>query len=80
METQYQTRQTLDTLITQQELARRWKRSETSISFASAVGVGPRYVKVDGLVKYPMDEVQRYERDRLFLAPALAEARRQSLP
>lgn len=77
MKTQYQTLQTLEPLITQQELARRWKRSETSISFASAVGVGPRYVKVDGLVKYPMDEVQRYERDRLFLNPT--EAQLQSL-
>ncbi len=77
MKTQYQTLQTLEPLITQQELARRWKRSETSISFASAVGVGPRYVKVDGLVKYPMDEVQRYERDRLFLNPT--EAQPQSL-
>lgn len=77
MKTQYQTLQTLEPLITQQELARRWKRSETSISFASAVGVGPRYVKVDGLVKYPMDEVQRYERDRLFLNPT--EAGLQSL-
>ena len=77
MKTQYQTLQTLEPLITQQELARRWKRSETSISFASAVGVGPRYVKVDGLVKYPMDEVQRYERDHLFLNPT--EAQPQSL-
>ncbi|MGI9134521.1 MAG: hypothetical protein ACR2I0_11360 [Rhodoferax sp.] len=48
--------------ISPQELAERWGRSHTAISLASAVGVGPRYIKRDGALHYPMDEVQRYER------------------
>jgi predicted transcriptional regulator len=39
-------------LLSQQDLARRWGRSETAIGLASAVGVGPRYVKIDGAIRY----------------------------
>lgn len=61
---------TTPTFITQRELARRWGRSETVISLASAVGAGPRYHKVDGQIVYTQDEVQRYERACLFFDPA----------
>lgn len=57
-------------LLSQQELAKRWGRSEASISLASAVGAGPRYVKVDGAIKYPVEDIQRYERACLFFDPA----------
>jgi hypothetical protein len=57
-------------LLTQRELAKRWGRSETVIGLASAIGAGPRYVKIDGQVLYPQDEVQRYERACLFYEPA----------
>lgn len=57
-------------LLTQQELAKRWGRSEAAIGLASAVGVGPRYVKVDGAIKYPVEDIQRYERACLFFDPA----------
>lgn len=57
-------------LLTGRELASRWGRSESAISLASAVGAGPRYLKVDGALRYPMDEVQRYERACLFFDPA----------
>ena len=57
-------------LLTGRELAHRWGRSESAISLASAVGTGPRYLKIDGAIRYPMDEVQRYERACLFFDPA----------
>jgi len=31
-------------LLSQQELAKRWGRSEAAIGLASAVGAGPRYI------------------------------------
>jgi hypothetical protein len=56
--------------ITQQELARRWGRSEAAISLYSAVGAGPSYLKINGRVQYALDEIQRYERACLFFEPA----------
>lgn len=57
-------------LLTGRELANRWGRSESAISLASAVGAGPRYLKIDGALRYPMEEVERYERACLFFDPA----------
>lgn len=57
-------------LLTQSELASRWGRSEAAIGLASAVGAGPRYLKIGGQIMYPSDEVQRYERACLFFDPA----------
>jgi hypothetical protein len=56
--------------ITQQELAKRWGRSEAVISLHSAVGAGPSYLKIDGRVQYALHEIQRYERACLFFEPA----------
>ena len=56
--------------MTQRELARRWGKSEAVISLASAIGAGPRYVKLDGQIVYTQDEIQRYERACLFFDPA----------
>lgn len=56
--------------LSQQELAQRWGRSTSAIGLASALGVGPKYIKMDGSLRYPMDEVQRYERACLFFEPA----------
>jgi hypothetical protein len=50
------------TLLSQQDLALRWGRSVSSIGWSSAIGVGPKYVKHAGAVKYPVEEVQKYER------------------
>lgn len=61
---------TYNNLLSQRELAKRWGRSESAISLATAVGAGPRYVKIDGSIKYPVEEVQRYERACLFFEPA----------
>lgn len=51
--------------LSQQELALRWGRSACAIGLASAVGLGPKYIKQDGALRYPVDEVQKYERARL---------------
>jgi hypothetical protein len=61
---------TFNNMLSQHELAKRWGRSESAISLATAVGAGPRYVKIDGSIKYPVEEVQRYERACLFFEPA----------
>ena len=60
----------LNTTLTRCELAKRWGRTESAIGLASAVGVGPRYIKVDGAIRYGLEEVQRYERACLFFDPA----------
>jgi hypothetical protein len=60
----------MQTLLTQGELARRWGKPEAVICLASAIGAGPRYLKVDGRIVYTQDEVQRYERACLFFDPA----------
>lgn len=57
-------------LLSQQDLAKRWGRSEAAIGLASAVGAGPRYVKIDGAIKYPVEDILRYERACLFFDPA----------
>nr|WP_315488532.1 hypothetical protein [uncultured Rhodoferax sp.] len=57
---------TVNKLLSQGELAKRWGRSESAISLATAVGTGPRYIKIDGAIKYPFEEVQRYERACMF--------------
>ena len=61
---------TFNSLLSQRELAQRWGRTESAISLATAVGAGPRYVKIDGAIRYPVEEVQRYERAGLFFDPA----------
>jgi hypothetical protein len=61
---------TFNRLLSQRELAQRWGRTESAISLATAVGAGPRYVKIDGAIRYPVEEVQRYERACLYFDPA----------
>ncbi len=61
---------TFSNLLSQCELAKRWGRTESAIGLATAVGAGPRYVKIDGAIRYPVDEVQRYERACLYFDPA----------
>lgn len=53
------------TMLSQKELAQRWGRSVCAIGLSSAVGLGPRYVKAQGMLMYPVTEVQKYERARL---------------
>lgn len=51
-------------MLSQQELAKRWGRSVCAIGLSSAVGLGPKYIKHDGALCYPVEEVQKYERAR----------------
>lgn len=51
----------VDMLISPLELAGRWGKTETAIRLASAVGVGPRFIKTGGQIMYPMEEVQKFE-------------------
>jgi hypothetical protein len=51
-------------LLSQQELALRWGRSACAIGLATAMGLGPKYVKQDGALRYPVEEVQKFERAR----------------
>jgi hypothetical protein len=51
-------------MLSQQELALRWGRSASAIGLCSALGLGPRYVKHEGTLRYPVEEVQKYERAR----------------
>ncbi len=58
------------TMLSQQELAKRWSRSVSAIGLVSALGVGPRYIKSGGQLQYPLEDIQRYERACLFFDPA----------
>ena len=51
-------------MLSQQELAKRWGRSVCAIGLYSAVGLGPKFVNQDGVLRYPVAEVQKYERAR----------------
>lgn len=51
-------------MLSQQELADRWGVSVVLIGLYSAVGLGPRYVREDGFLRFPMEEVQKYEHAR----------------
>jgi hypothetical protein len=53
------------TLFSQKELALRWGRSVSAIGLCSAVGLGPKYIKAGGVLRYPVEEVHKYERARL---------------
>ncbi len=52
-------------MLSQQELAKRWGRSVCAIGLYSAVGLGPKFVNLGGVLRYPVDEVQKYEQARL---------------
>ena len=60
----------INSLLSLSALAQRWNRSETAISIASAVGLGPRYLKIDGRIMYLLEDVLRFERACLFFEPA----------
>ncbi len=59
-----------DALLSLSQLAARWNRTETALRLATAVGVGPHYVKSHGQIMFSLDEVQKYERACLFFDPA----------
>lgn len=52
-------------MLSQEELAARWGVSVVLIGLYSAVGLGPKYVREGGYLRFPVEEVQKYEHARL---------------
>jgi len=54
-------------LLTAAELAKRWRGKITEGTLANwrAQGKGPRFVKMGGVILYPLDQVEKYEKESL---------------
>lgn len=52
--------------LTQRELAKRWNKSEATIERYRALGNSPRFLKIGGKVLFREEDVQEYERNRLY--------------
>ena len=54
-------------LLTAAELAKRWRGKITEGTLANwrAQGKGPRFVKMGGVILYPLDQVEKYENENL---------------
>lgn len=52
------------TYLTEPDLAERWRMTSSALRNQRSRGRGPRFVKLGphGRVRYPLDEVLRYER------------------
>lgn len=55
--------------ITQRELANRWSKSEATIERYRSDGVGPKYLKIGGAVRYPLEDIEQLERGCLHFSP-----------
>jgi len=65
-------------MLTKEELARRWGLSTVLIGLYSAVGLGPQFVREDGMLKFPIGKVLEFERSQVRLgnfSPASARSR-----
>ena len=51
------------TFFTTKELAHRWRISPRTLEGWRDQGVGPRYVKIGSRVRYPIQAIERAERD-----------------
>ncbi len=49
-------------MLSKEELAKRWGLSTVLIGLYSAVGLGPQFVREDGMLKFPVGQVHEYER------------------
>jgi predicted site-specific integrase-resolvase len=63
------------TCFTQKELARRWTLSHRTLERWRSEGKGPAFMRLGGRIIYRLDDVARYERERLCLAQADISAR-----
>ena len=54
-------------LLTAAELAKRWRGKITEGTLANwrAQGKGPRFVKMGGVILYPLDQVEKHEKESL---------------
>ncbi len=64
---------TSEQLMTQEELAFRWKISEATLERDRSLRRGVRYLKIGGLIRYRFQDVLAYE-DACVLEPALRAA------
>jgi hypothetical protein len=51
--------------ITQNELAQRWEISEATLERWRSQRKGPQFLRLGGQVRYPLVDVESYERERL---------------
>jgi hypothetical protein len=54
-----------DNCITSQELSQRWKMPEATVRHWRWSGRGPDFYKLNGVIKYPLDGVESFEKERL---------------
>jgi predicted DNA-binding transcriptional regulator AlpA len=55
--------------LTQRELADRWNKSEATIERYRSDGVGPKYLKIGGAVRYRLEDIEQFERACLHFSP-----------
>jgi predicted DNA-binding transcriptional regulator AlpA len=55
--------------LTQRELADRWNKSEATIERYRSDGVGPRFLKIGGAVRYRLEDIEQFERECLYDSP-----------
>ena len=55
--------------LTQRELANRWNKSEATIERYRSDGVGPKYLKIGGAVRYRLEDIEQFERACLHFSP-----------
>ena len=56
--------ETKSPFLTPQELADRWKVTVRTLEKWRVTGRGPNWNKLEGVVRYPLDSVWRFERAR----------------
>jgi len=57
---------TQEQLMTQEELAFRWKISEATLERERSLKRGCRYMKIGGLIRYRLQDVLEYEETCMF--------------
>jgi hypothetical protein len=53
-----------DVLFTADELALRWKIHVDSLARYRSNGKGPAFVRVEGSIRYRLDDIENYEREQ----------------
>jgi hypothetical protein len=50
-----------EVFLTPQELARRWKMNPVSLAGQRARGTGPKFIRINGRVRYPFSAIAEFE-------------------
>lgn len=59
--------------LNQVELSQRWRISPRTLERWRWLGEGPRYLKIGGRVVYRLEDIERYEQERLRQHAALED-------